>query len=586
MLNIQFKSKVNQDVSEYINEDESELNDSQFKKKKEILQEASKQIDRDKINEKFSSNSENLIINQQQKKMKQIFNKEDNKMIKMEYYDTLLNMERKIDHFDKLIQKIKLRIIHKPFIILDMLKFMTDEENSLHSLSSLLTHLIKMKRRQSFDKIISFVENKKKIPYKWLSLIQMLQKKNLKETKAEIKVSQNKVLMDKRKHKMMNNSFKFLSSIMNNMIKERKTNYFNHIIMKMNSDRKHGHAKKASLGIENHSGFLMVKDEFQKHNSQFGTNNRYSNVPNENDEEDNHFQEDEHLNNYETYEIESINSNHLVQKRRGTGAQGMNIFLQSIAKGSQSVQFSFFDKDINLIDKIRTEIQDISNKINENKQSLSIEERIELLNRLTVIMNLLKKYYQEKEYTNEEDNKKQQKNFETVLQLVKKLMELLLKKMSDDISDSQIRLKRVKSNYESYNDEEIKKLESENRSLLRLGQLTRRLTQDLGRIGTHKNIDTNGQGDVFMGSRSIPFENSEVEFQSITAINNLLKDMVQNLNILNINDPKSNHLSIYNSRQQQYNFRKRAKQNISKIKTIKKTKIIKKNNSAKEHHRK
>lgn len=413
-----------------------------------------------------------------------------------------------------------------------------------------------MKRRQSFDKIISFVENKKKIPYKWLSLIQMLQKKNLKETKAEIKVSQNKVLMDKRKHKMMNNSFKFLSSIMNNMIKERKTNYFNHIIMKMNSDRKHGHAKKASLGIENHSGFLMVKDEFQKHNSQFGTNNRYSNVPNENDEEDNHFQEDEHLNNYETYEIESINSNHLVQKRRGTGAQGMNIFLQSIAKGSQSVQFSFFDKDINLIDKIRTEIQDISNKINENKQSLSIEERIDLLNRLTVIMNLLKKYYQEKEYTNEEDNKKQQKNFETVLQLVKKLMELLLKKMSDDISDSQIRLKRVKSNYESYNDEEIKKLESENRSLLRLGQLTRRLTQDLGRIGTHKNIDTNGQGDVFMGSRSIPFENSEVEFQSITAINNLLKDMVQNLNILNINDPKSNHLSIYNSRQQQYNFRK------------------------------
>jgi hypothetical protein len=251
-----------------------------------------------------------------------------------------------------------------------------------------------------------------------------------------------------------------------------------------------------------------------------------------------------HLDNYDTFEVESINSNHLAKNRRGTGGQGMNIFLESLSKGSKSVKFSFFDKDINLIDKIRTEIEDISNTINENKQNLSIEERIELLNRLTVIMNLLKKYYQEKEYSNEEDNKKEQKNFETVLQLVKKLMELLLKKMSNDISDSQIRLKRFKSNYESNNDQDMKKLESENRSLVRLGQLTRRLTQDLGRIGTHKNIETSGAGDAFFNSRSAPYENSEIEFQSITAINNLLKDMVQNLNILNEDEGKSNNSFI------------------------------------------
>ena len=198
------------------------------------------------------------------------------------------------------------------------------------------------------------------------------------------------------------------------------------------------------------------------------------------------------------------------------------------------------NKKGDLLIKIKKEIMDINEKmLREEKnpdQELTLPERIELLNRLSALMELLKKYYEsQRKKGNHNEDTTQKNNFEQVLILIKRLMESLLKRMSDGLIHSQVKTSNKKISQDQtphFIEEQNPIPDDDHRSLARIGMMTRQLTKDLENlIPPTYEFETLGNTQ----HASVSHDPRDKEFQSISAINNLLQEVVQNLNNINEN---------------------------------------------------
>ena len=572
--------------------------DSVLRKKRENIQAASEKVDQKKIKNKLMKYPGDRIMKQQSGKLDAIFDKDANRLIKIEYYDTLLNAERKVDQFAKLFNKIRLRKIHKPFIILDMLKLMPKEETSVYVWSSLYNKLRRMKLRMGMNQIIHWVQYKKHLVDTLGRMGKEMLRRKRGELKKEIGRRLDKEVRWKRKNQILKRSLKYFGTMMNNIIRERKRNILGTIIIRLqNMDKRQG--SNTELGIVENRGFVIQKTSkvrsniermnIQNMNRSRG-NSRYENKdsgmrelskegvgmndimkdikeevqdlsPDKPKREEN--QENSqvamsfgrnagmnmllkkgHSNNTSTENMR----NTLSRGNSFTGNSNQNIVSKTNINPNESLPlknvFSLrntMDKKGDLLSQITREIMDINDQIvkdetNQN-QELNLPQRIDLLNRLTTLMNLLRKYYEAERRRGGQEDFNQKKNFEQVLILVKRLMETLLKKMSTDLKSSQLKVSQKKIEGRGDGASDTRNVaDDDHRSLARIDMMTRQLTRDLENL-IPPTYEFETLGNTQNGSIYDP---KDKEFQSISAINNLLQEVVQNLNNINENMDETN----------------------------------------------
>lgn len=559
----------------------------------------------------FMNVPDHFIYNQELSQYDKVFSKGANQMIKIEYYDTLLNAQRKVDFFSKLMNKIRLRTVHKPFLLLTMFKIKDSKTKYTLNINSVLKKIFKNAKRNSFDKIIKENKNKKNVLYKWALIVGKLMNKMKKNRLNEIELKQTQVIKQERKKQIFKRSLKYFGTIMNHIIRDKKKQYFNHILLKLNREGFAPLVKRPDLKIQGNNGFIIEKSQnsnyqfnqnqnlnnqtiqsnsshnnnnqstkknifknnsndtgqpnesrndsnqntqtniFKRNNDQITQTNNFKNETSTNQNLDNENKNPKYSafakNNIDSgFDFKNVNFKNIpkdeemvVKNDIDSGFDYKNLNKKKISKNDKKVlknnidpvnerEFSFFKTKIDLMNEIKNEIMEINEKLNNDDAPIKIEERIDLLNRITGILGLLKNYYEQEGNTAEDEKSDQKQNFQQSLQLVKKLMEMLLKKMSDDISGSQIRITKSKTQIQTPKDKIYKKLETENQSLMKLGKITRQLTKELGFIGP--SITENMNNEIMT-----PVEQSDVEFQSISGINNLLNDMIKKMNIVNNN---------------------------------------------------
>ena len=111
---IKFKMNINESGVKSINSMEKEMligHQNRMQKESQVLDSGQY------YGKVHNMQARNLVQSQNQMISSLISKPDNNAMIQIEYFDTLLNLERKAEHFSKLFNKIRLRVIHKPFII-------------------------------------------------------------------------------------------------------------------------------------------------------------------------------------------------------------------------------------------------------------------------------------------------------------------------------------------------------------------------------------------------------------------------------------------------------------------------------------
>jgi hypothetical protein len=596
-------------------------NNADAEEKNEIIRAAMERVDQNKIQKKFMKYPKEKIQKQQDGKLDAIFNKNANRLIKIEYYDTLLNSERKVDHFVKLFNKIRLRVIHKPFIIMDMLKLMPDEQTSVYLLSSLYNKLRKMRQRKAFDQIIYFVEYKKNLILKLADFAKRLTKNKNQKFMRTVGNRIDQEVRVKRKNQILRRSLKYFGTLLNNIIREKKKDTLGTMILKLQlNGNTWSRRREHKLGIQENRGFVIQKrgnrnDDQEisfnvmnfNHKKQ-GNNSRYT--KNDSDMRTNGLGDTGEFENEKNAFINKSGTMNDARKKdhspdRSTGKKkndrnqvamsfgskaGMNILSKKDAfydergqlmnhngSGPSTKNNSVYTNSNNMISSkisnpmdgslpiknvfnkrtgserkgdllnmIKREIMDINEQMQKDErdpnQDITLPQRIELLNRLGKLMELLKKYYEaQRRRGSLNEDMSNKKNFEQVLILVKRLMETLLKKMSDDLINSQINYSQNKIGKEGTVDlnDDMPVAEDDHRSLARIDMMTRQLTKDLENL-IPPTYEFETLGNTNHGS--ISYDPRDKEFQSISAINNLLQEVVQNLNNINENMDQNNIL--------------------------------------------
>ena len=604
--------------------------DPKMNQKNEIIRAAMEQVDQDKIKNKFMKYPKEKIEKQQNGKLDAIFKNDANRLIKIEYYDTLLNVERKIDHFVKLFNKIRLRVIHKPFIIIDMLKLMPEEQTSVYVLSSLYNKLRKMRTRKGLDSIIHFVEYKKNLIVRLAEMGKRLMKRKNQSFMKTVGDRIDKEVRFKRKNQILRRSLKYFGTLINNIIREKKKDTLGTMIIKLQlQDRKWRRLNDQDLGIQENRGFVIQKRGSNRFHNQiqqnqhmtFDVKNRNNSRYDKNDSDVrnqsfNNTLEKEKLKNaftqksgdtqpsgqrdlspdkstnkknsnrnqvamsfgskagrnilskkdafYDDAGNSVVNENSGLNTKNNSTYQNSNNHLSiksgNTQDGSLPLKNVFnnrltSERKGDLLMRIKAEIMDINEQMLKDErdpnQDMSLPQRIELLNRLGKLMELLKKYYEsQRRRGSHHEDMAQKKNFEQVLILVKRLMETLLKKMSDDLMNSQVKNSQKKIGGEEMpdnRDDDRSFTDDDHRSLARIDQMTRQLTKDLENL-IPPNYEFETLGNTQHGS--ITYDPRDKEFQSISAINNLLQEVVHNLN--NINQNMDDNILIEDGQSQTY----------------------------------
>lgn len=574
-------------------------------------------------------------------KLGKIGGEDTGRVVRIEYYDKLVNSERKVDYFARIINKIRLRKMHKPFIILSMLNLMPKLKNPVFLLNATLNKLRLAKLRKAMRELVREAERKKRVAQKWGELAKkLIQKKNWRFMKGEEKRVEQETRVKRRKQ-ITKRTLRYLGTVINKIIREKKKNVMSVMMMRMaQQNRPKGDRKEHRLGIQGNQGFVIQKrvrrrEPMHMQNRPSSTssfdvinvnkkmvpksknNGRYenkdsgmreinadekSNYPSPNEEElrklgekgksnrvsigknekdsspDRNLKEQpqktkevalsfgknkgmnmlikKRTNNPEQPEKldkpENVTSNrgsrdNIVQGKPSQAGSNNHIYSRrntSPSEGSLPVKNVFSRKTIgekrgDILSKMTKEIMEINEKImreeRDPKQELTLAERIEMLNRLTTLMDLLKKYYEAQRRKGPHHEDRMQKNkFEQVLVLVKRSMETLLNKMSNDLKTSQMKNSQKRIPGEGIfelNDNDPDMNENDYRSHMQIEQMTRQLTQDLHNL-IPPTYEFETLGNTQHGSIYDPRDR---EFQSISAINNLLQDVVQNLNNINEN---------------------------------------------------
>lgn len=185
-----------------------------------------------------------------------------------------------------------------------------------------------------------------------------------------------------------------------------------------------------------------------------------------------------------------------------------------------------------LLTRIKNEIKELQNGIHrEEAEGVPFQAHIELLGKLTTLLELVKKYYQnlKKSSFRGEESSHSKKNFEQTLMLIKKLMDKLLRKMTTDIATSQMLDKSQKGEYTEDEYERNRK----HKSLIRIDSMRKRLTQDINTLipnrfpvpldtsigSPHKTIDENEENS-----------RTPIQLQRSSEIKDILAELSKKLN--------------------------------------------------------
>jgi len=495
--------------------------DSNYDHKKAIIKEASKKLNHNEIKDKVMSMTPAQLANQQGAKIKTLLNNDTKNLEKMKYYDSLLNMERKCNHFRTLVLKLRLKVIHKPFIILDMLKILDDNRSSFDIFMCLYIRLRNTRKRRGFDAIMKFVEHKNELVDTWVYLAEKLldrEKRNvIKSVKARKK--EEKIVQDKSK--IFKRSLTFLLSVTGNLLRRNLRLGFGSIKYKteeqrkkeMEEQKKFNEASKKQLDIAKQQNFLMQKFEKKKPEPEIKIVEVPVEIPLKIDPE--------------TFEVENTgNMFHHIPERRGE----LNTYLDSKPNGESDhesrekesevsepelSQRSLNEKHLEVLSDINQQILSIKALIKNTSpnQMLTLNEEIELLSQLTKLIGLLKSYY---EYLMENpkfrESKTTKKNFEQIMELIKKIIERLLSRIENE-----------KKKHESGNSKRFQSMsEPEKReSLILVDNFNRNLKKEMEEIA---NLFGDDEGEDIENDEDIPEENG---------ITNLFQEMLQNLGQMN-----------------------------------------------------
>jgi hypothetical protein len=517
------------------------------------MEKESKVLDSGNFHGKVHNKEARQLMSSQNEMISSLISRPEKTMIKIEYFDTLLNYERKMEHFLKLFTKIKLRVIHKPFIILDMLKLMTDDRSSVNIFVSLIKKLVNMRKRGAMDSIIDFVEHKKELINKWGVLAKKARRMEQRRVFAILEKEQ--IAKHKEKNRLQKNrrGLRYLGTILNNFFREYKRKIWVSFVRKAFSEDSKWEPKEVNLDITNQQGFLKGKDFKAK----MGSSERgYKKGKDENEESSfNH-----------TFEVRRNQMNAYFYKDGKTKGSEYNSGDEDKGKKKRDFESSFDDQEeggiqqvemalnagnvdsSKLLAQIRSEIEKIQARLDKdesNEDPLSIKEKIEMLTQLTHLMQLIKKYYESFKDDTEDNKKIDRKDFEQVLIILQRVIARLLHKIPSDMNgminpksrqsshmnEDQGSLDEERMRYDSHRlqVEMGKNLNQEMESLVNLIEpkvgLKRRMG-DEGEYETEKEKEYETENNAEYGTEAM---------QSVTGINGLLEEMMNNLNQMNQN---------------------------------------------------
>lgn len=490
--------------------------DSGYDHKQAIMKEASRQLNHDEIQGKVMSMPPEKLASQQSSKIKSLISSDPKKLEKMKYYDSDLNLERKCNHFQTLFLKLRLKVIHKPFIILDMLKILDDNRSPFDIFMCLYVRLRNTQKRKGFDAILRFVEHKNELAETWVYLAEKLLERNkrdfIKQVKARKKVEKQEV----DKSKIMKRSLTFLFSVMGNFVRRNLRKGFADIKGRAEEEKKKMKEEeekgRKQLDIAAQQNFFVHKVEKKPVEPEVKIVEVEVEVPVPVKADP------------VSFEVENTNNLfHHVPERRGQ----MNAYLESKThvnveeepeKDSHISEKSEDKQQQRMLAEINQHIKSIKEQLVSKSlgEMLTLDEEIALLNQLTKLLGLLRSYY---EYIMDNpkfrDSKNTRRNFEQIMELTKNIIDKLVGRVESE------NRKRREEDLEKEETEEAKR---KRHSLLHIDNLNRNLKKELEELENFLDPREEGETHESTGSQGFPEQNE---------MNDLLQQMVQNLAQMN-----------------------------------------------------
>lgn len=502
------------------------------------MYEASKKLDLGKIQGKLMSMSPNQLANQQNNKIANLMPIETQSTDKMTYYHNMLKLERKCEHFDKLFQKFRLKIIHKPFIILDMMKIMDGDRSSFDIFMCLYLKLRNLRKRQGFDQIIRFVEHKNELEDNWGYFAECLLRRHKRRIIKEIQAQKKEVKQAEDKDKILRRGFTFMSSVINHLARKQLRGVLAEIKKVAHQEKERMEQlefeRKKNLDIAVQQNFMLEKTEKVKE-SLPDPSSKNMELEVETTSNLYHMYTERHgqMNAYlESKTLVDVNQDEESEPVKENEETIEHVESSVEVKGSRLNQSQEQEQDkVKLMNEITDEIKRVKEKIKMTNSDIELElkEKIDLLTGLTRLMGLLKNYYEVVvEDSDRKNSSMDKKEFEQLLILIQRLMGKLLTRIDHDKS------KRSKESFQSMNPGTENLSETEERqSLLHLDKLNNNITRELEELVAM--VEPRLQ-DV---SKSCPVsdkedtETEEEQLQSPAGINGMLEEVMENLSKMN-----------------------------------------------------
>ena len=488
------------------------------------MKEASKQLNHEKIQGKVMRMTPNQLKSEQTQKMKNLMTSDPKKLEKMKYYDSLLNMERKCTHFNTLFLKHRLKMIHKPFIILDMLRIMEDNRSPFDIFMCLYIRLRNTRKRKGFDAVLKYVEHKNELVDMWAYLAEKLLYKEKRDVIKQVKARKKVEKKVQDQNKIMKRSLTFLFSVIGNFVRRNlrgglmEIKNKNEEMKKIDIEEREREKEnmKKQLDIGESQGFFIQKFEKKEIEPEV----KIVEIPVKVD--------------YETFKVEHTNNTfHHVPERRGEmnayleGKMPVNTeeeYKESQVSETAGSRRSMEERQKVILVEVNQEIMSIKRQMlmSSSRHTLTLDEEIVLLNKLTNLMSLLKKYYENiMENPKFRNSKQTRSNFEQIMGLVKGIIDKLIERVERE------KEKRRLESAENTGREQDPVFEAkERKSLLHIDNMNKKLKREFEEL---KNFLETKSGDENEYTDKSSLHQSNESDSKQNEINHMLQEMLQNL---------------------------------------------------------
>lgn len=474
------------------------------------MKEASKKLDRAQIQKKVMSMTPRQLANQQSTKLETLLERDPHESEKMRYYDILLNLERKCNHFDSLMQKLRLKVVHKPFIILDMLRIIEDDRSPFDIFTSLYARLKSSRKRKAFDSIIRYVEHRNHLADSWLYLAEKLldreKRRVVKEVRARRKVEDGR----REREQLVRRALKFLGSVVGNLRKRNQRAAIAKIKRRSEEDREREKEEEERIREEAKKKLdIAEQEDFFIHKAHAAPKIQIEELP--------------RVVRTDPEKFKLENTNNLLHERRESNNHTQNeIETQSKTSEGEESRRDAINKHRELLSDINGQILEIKARLTHTSSDklLGLDEEIELLGQLTQLMASLKIYYEfVMENPHFREVRSTRRNFEQMMELIRRIIEKLSERVQ---RDNQRR--RLESNESRDQKQNWASEIEERRSMLLIEDYSKNIQRGMEEM---KNLFGESQAEETeqpIPDQQIPDENG---------INMLLQNMVQNLGQMN-----------------------------------------------------